>query len=457
MRRLFNIRLLAVLLAMALVAAACGGDDSGGDATTTTGGDGGTVAPSGLEGTVKVLLHQNPPLVEYMQDFNSRFEAANPGVEIAMEIVESGDIATAAQTRLTANDVDIIDYCPAGCSAFSTPVQPYMTDVEPPLWQQLIDAGLVADLTDEAFIANWDPVALADAGTYNDRVYALPAARVSYSGMFVNEDLLAEAGQSIPTTWGELVSTCEAVIASGNECMTVGGADGWPVFVGSYGLVGAYYPDQEALVEGLWTGSIKWNDETSLELFRRLQVYAQEMLEEGVTGLAHDAGPARYAAGDVAFMPTGVWQGPAVEEAEPGFQWTYVPFPGSDNAADNQFLFGKYDMSWMLAENAQNKDAALAYLAALSDPAEYQTYVTATGVIPTQPTATLDTQLGQAIADLIPNYRVGFEQYWLPPTGAGQFANGSQAASFFSPFNEFTGAEELADRVQADLDAGLTS
>jgi len=238
--------------------------------------------------------------------------------------------------------------------------------------------------------------------------------------------------------------------------MTVGGADTWPVFVGSYGLVGAYYPDQEALVEGLWTGSIKWNDETSLEMFRRLPIYAQDMLEEGVTGLAHDAGPARYAAGDVAFMPTGVWQGPAVEEAEPGFQWTYVPFPGSDNAADNQFLFGKYDMSWMVAEDG-NKDVALAYLAALSDPAEYQTFVNTTGLIPTQNTATLDTQLGQAIADLIPNYRVGFEQYWLPPKGAGQWANGSQAASFFAPFNQFTDATELANQAQADLDAGLTS
>ena len=36
--------------------------------------------------------------------------------------------------------------------------------------------------------------------------------------------------------------------------MIAGGQDGWPVHVGSYGLLGALYPDQEALVEGLWTG-----------------------------------------------------------------------------------------------------------------------------------------------------------------------------------------------------------
>ena len=462
-----KLRWLAILMAFALVAAACGGDDAAettttaaaDESTTTAAGEETTTTAAGsaLEGTLKVLLHQNPPLVEYMEGFNERFMAAHPGVEIEMEIVNANDQATAIQTRLTAGEVDVIDFCPAPCSAFSNPIQPYMTGANPPLWQQLIDAGLVADLTDEAFVANYDQTALEDAGSYNGRVYALPAGRVSYSGMFVNNDVLASAGVALPTTWSELVAACEAITASGNECMTLGGADGWPVFVGAYGLLGAFYPDQEALVEGLWTGDIKWNDDNMLELWRRYQIYATELLEDGVTGISHDAGPARFAAGDVAFMPTGVWQGPAVEDAAPGFDWTYVPFPGSDDPADNQYLFGKYDMSWMVAEDADNKEAAIAYLAALSDPAEYQMFVDAVGFLPTQPTATLDSQLGRAVAPLLANYRVGFEQYWVQPTGAGQWANGSQGAAWFAPFNEWTDPVELANQAQADLEAGLGS
>lgn len=458
-----------LVLVLALSVAACGDGAvtaTTGDETTTTAGGTDTTEPGtdttepvtdGVEGTLKVLLHQNPPLVEYMEDFNQRFEAANPGVTVEMEVVPSADIATAAQTRLTAGDVDVIDFCPEGCASFSTPVQDYMEGVEPPLWQQLIDAGLIADLTDEAFVANYDSTALADATTYNGRVYALPAGRVSYSGMFVNNDLLADVGEDLPTTWDELVSTCEAVQATGNECMTVGGADGWPVFVGAYGLLGAYYPDQAALVEGLWTGEIKWDDDDMLDLWSRYETYAQDLLEPGVTGLSHDAGPARFSAGDVAFMPTGVWQAPAVEDSAPAFDWTYVPFPGSNNPEDNQYLFGKYDMSWMVAENAPNKEAALAYLAALSDPDEYQKFVNDVGLIPTQPTATLETTLGQAIAPLLDNYRVGFEQYWLAPTGAGQWANGSQAAAWFQPFNEWDDPDALAQQAQEDLEAGLNS
>jgi raffinose/stachyose/melibiose transport system substrate-binding protein len=156
----------------------------------------------------------------------------------------------------------------------------------------------------------------------------------------------------------------------------------------------------------------------------------------------------------VAFLPTGVWQAPILDEnAE--FDWTYVPFPGSDDPAENQYLFGKYDMSWMIAADTPHADVAKAYLAALADPANYQEFVDTTGYLPTQPTATLNSKLGQAVAPLLDTYQVGFEQYWVSPKGAGQWANGSQAASWFAPFNEWTDAKELADQIQADLEAGL--
>jgi raffinose/stachyose/melibiose transport system substrate-binding protein len=275
--------------------------------------------------------------------------------------------------------------------------------------------------------------------------------------MFVNKDLLTEVGVAIPTTWTELVAACDAITAAGFSCMTAGGGDGWPIFVGAYGLLGAEYPDQAALVEGLWTGDITWNDDKGIELFERYQIFATQMLESGVTGLSHDAAPARYAAGDVAFMPTGVWQAPALEDAAPEFDWTYIPFPGSDNPEDNQYLFGKYDQGWAIAADSPNQEAAVDYLAMFSEPDNYQNFVNAVGFIPTQATATLDSQLGREVAPYLANYRVGFEQFWVAPKGAGQWSNGSQGASWFKPFNEWDDAVALANQAQADLQAGLDS
>jgi raffinose/stachyose/melibiose transport system substrate-binding protein len=459
----------ALLVVLALTIAACGGDGgsdtteggstettAGGTTETTAGGSPETTAAPVEDVTLRVLIHQNPAFTEFMEAYNAEFEAANPGVTVDMSVVEPGDMATAIQTRLTAADVDVIDYCVAPCAGFSNAIQPYMSGISaPPTWQQLIEAGLVMDITDEPWVQNFDEASLRDAATFNDRVYAINMGRVSYSGMFVNNDLLAEQGVALPTTWSELVAACDTIKASGNQCMTVGGKDGWPIFVGAYGLLGSAFPDQAALVEGLWTGDVKWSEGAGLELIEKFQVYATDMLEPGVTGLSHDEATGRYAAGDVAFMPTGVWQAPNLESFEPAFDWTYVPFPGSDNAEDNQYLFGKYDLSFMIAEDTPNPDTAKAYLAGLSDPATYQTFVDAVGFLPTQPTATLSSKLGEAVAPYLSNYRVGFEQYWVGPTGAGQWANASQAASWFAPFNEWSTATDLANQAQADLEAGL--
>jgi raffinose/stachyose/melibiose transport system substrate-binding protein len=400
--------------------------------------------------TLRVLIHQNPPMVEFMEAFNDKFEAAYPNVTVDMSIVETGDLATVTQTRLSANDVDVIDIF-----GFSNAAQPYMKDVTPPNWQTLIEAGLLLDITDQTFVANYDEATIRDAGSYNDKVYSINLGRVSYSGVFVNKDLFAANGVEIPTTWDELVAACQTFTDAGLSCMTVGGADGWPVFVGSYGLLGAMYPDQEAMVEGLWTGTLKWDDPETLKLWERYQTYTTQMLEAGVTGLSHDAGPARFAAGDVAMMPSGVWQAPALEAAEPEFDWSYIPFPGSDNPEDNQYLFGKYDQGWAVAANSPNQAAALDYLAMFSEPDNYQEFVNAVGFIPTQPTATLETKLGAEVAPYLENYRVGFEQFWVAPKGAGQWANGSQGASWFQPFNEWDDAAALAAQSQADLQAGL--
>ena len=267
-------RLFAVLLALGLIAAACGGDDESDGTATDTGDDSAEseessdeaseepadtsdeeAADAGEEVTLKVLVHQNPPMVAFFEEFNAQFEADNPNISIDMTVVNASDLGVSNQTRLTAKDLDVTTITDSG---FSAPVQPYMEGVEKPSWQTLIEAGLLMDLTDEEFVKNYDQLALEEGGSFDGRVYSISLGRVTYSGMFVNKDLLADVGVDIPTTWSELVSACEAVKAAGNECMTAGGADGWPIFVGAYGLLGATYPDQAALTEGLWTGSIKW-------------------------------------------------------------------------------------------------------------------------------------------------------------------------------------------------------
>ena len=470
---------VAPLAALALLAAACGGSDDG-DSTSaepaaessesesddssnesteeeasSESSDGAAedseeaAPPANLEGTLRVLIHQNPSGVEFFEQFNEEFEAANPGVTIDLSVVNADDLPTVNQTRLTASDIDVTTLSVTG---FANPVQPFMTDAEPPYWQQLIQAGLLMDLSGSAFLDNYDDAAVESA-SFDGGTYGVTLGRVTYSGTFVNEDVLAEAGVSIPTTWTELVDSCGPIEDAGYKCMIAGGADGWPIFVGTYGLLGAMYPDQQGLVEDLWTGAASWDDAKGIDLFNRYATYAS-LLDDESAGLGGDAAASRFAVGDIAYGPMGGWNAWAVEDSE--FEWEYIPFPGSDNAADNQTFYGKNDMTLGVAADTKVPEIAMAYLAAFSEASNYNAFANATNYLPTQPTAELESRFGASIAPIMQagNFAVGFEQFWVGPAGAGQWANGS-FASLWMYNGDFTDPAEAAEAAQADLEAGL--
>src|SRR5579859_5591519 len=125
--------------------------------------------------TLRVLIHQNPPMVDFMNDFNAKFQTAHPNITVDMAVVNTNDLSTTTQTRLSANDIDVIDLF-----GFANAAQPYMKNVTPPNWQALIDAGLLMDLTDQPFVKNYAPNAVKDAGTYKDKVYEINLGRVIY-------------------------------------------------------------------------------------------------------------------------------------------------------------------------------------------------------------------------------------------------------------------------------------
>lgn len=441
MRKTF-VYAMAILVILSMVLSACVAP------AANSGNSGGNQPASASKVTLRVLVHQNPPMVAFMEEFNKKFQDKYPNITVDMSVVGSGDLATVTQTRLTANDVDVVDLF-----GFANAAQPYMKKADAPNWQQLIDAGMLMDLTNEPFVKNYDTAAIKDAGTYNGKVYAINLGRITYSGIFYNKDLFEKNNVKVPTTWSELVAACDTFKKANIPCMTAGGKDGWPIFVGAYGLLGSIYPDQAGLVEGLWTGTIKWNDAKSLEMWKKMQIYARDWMEPGAVGIANDGAPGRFASGEVAMLPGGSWMGSAIDTAAPSFKWGYIPFPGSDNVDDNKYLFGKYDQGWAVAAKTPNKEAAMQYLTEFSAPENYDAFANAVGFIPTQPTAKLTTTIGQEVAPYLNNFRVGYEQYWVAPKGAGEFAN--PWATYFKPFGTYDDPQALADKVQADLQSGL--
>ena len=132
MRKMF-LPVVLILVLLSLVLSACASSATPAPADTQAPAEGG--APAADEKvTLRVLVHQNPPMVEYMEAFNQKFQEKYPNVTVDMSVVNANDLSTVTQTRLTANDVDVVDLF-----GFANAARPYMKNVDPPNWQTLIE------------------------------------------------------------------------------------------------------------------------------------------------------------------------------------------------------------------------------------------------------------------------------------------------------------------------------
>ena len=207
--------------------------------------------------TLRVLVHQNPPFTAFMEKFNEQFEAAHPGVDVDMSVVAPNDLATTTQTRLAANDVDVVDIF-----AFSN---------GRPAVHEGRDAAHLADARRRR-ASCWTSPTSRSSPTTTRRRPPTPAPTTARSTQ-IN---LGRVGLQRPVRQqgpvrGTGCRRAHHLERAGRRlrrpsrpptcpCMTAGGQDGWPIFVTGYGILGCAFPDQRGLVQGLWDGTIKYND-----------------------------------------------------------------------------------------------------------------------------------------------------------------------------------------------------
>jgi len=93
--------------------------------------------------------------------------------------------------------------------------------------EELIEAGLLLDLTDVAEEQGWkdlvNPPSLLDACTYEGKIYCAPINIHSWQWMWLNNHVYEDLGLAVPTTWQEFVDTADEVRAAGKIPLAMGG------------------------------------------------------------------------------------------------------------------------------------------------------------------------------------------------------------------------------------------
>ncbi|EYD74604.1 ABC-type sugar transport system, periplasmic component [Rubellimicrobium mesophilum DSM 19309] len=93
--------------------------------------------------------------------------------------------------------------------------------------EELIQAGLLLDLTDVAEANHWkdivQPSSLLDACTYEGKIYCAPINIHSWQWMWLNNKVYEDLGLPVPTNWNEFVDTADEVAAAGKIPLAMGG------------------------------------------------------------------------------------------------------------------------------------------------------------------------------------------------------------------------------------------
>ncbi len=96
--------------------------------------------------------------------------------------------------------------------------------------EELVEAGLMRDLTDIAEAGNWreviNPPSLLDACTVDGKVYCAPLNIHSWQWLWLSHAAYEKAGLDVPTNWDEFVAAAPALRAAGIVPLAMG-KQGW--------------------------------------------------------------------------------------------------------------------------------------------------------------------------------------------------------------------------------------
>ncbi|PUB18453.1 ABC transporter substrate-binding protein [Yoonia sediminilitoris] len=96
--------------------------------------------------------------------------------------------------------------------------------------EELIEAGLLLDLTDVAEAGGWrdivNPSSLLDSCTLDGRIYCVPVNIHSAQWLWLSHDAYEKAGVAVPSDWNEFVASAPALEKAGVTPLAMG-QQGW--------------------------------------------------------------------------------------------------------------------------------------------------------------------------------------------------------------------------------------
>ena len=243
---------------------------------------------------------------------------------------------------------------------FSTDEAPDVIFGQPKSYTDLIDNGLIKDLSGEDFISRLSESS-RNCVTYNDGVYGVALDQMA-NGVFYNKDIFDEQGLSVPTTYSEFIETCEALKSAGITPCAAGyqddiayGANWYTIYYGS--KWNQAQNNAQELMDGASLADYPGYSE-ALDQWREIMLnYQNSDCKTIDTARAEQM----FANGETGMIIIGTWGLGAIIDYNPDGNYGGFTYPSEENA-DECYVPVSIDDSWMISEGTPNEEAALAFL-----------------------------------------------------------------------------------------------
>lgn len=368
---------VAAVTAASMSLAACSGSPAGGD-----GGD-------------VTLTYYSWNNQESMQPIIDAFEKANPGISIDMSSANGGP-AEYAQTLL---------------ARASGQQLPDLFHLSLETRNELIDGGVVRDITAEPFMEGIDPTATA-MFEKDGKAYGMSTG--AWQGVLIyNRDLLAQVGyDEVPTDLDGFITLGEDLKAAGITPYLEDESAGSSSFIT---MLGGWYAGK-----GTTDAAIFEDGESFATWIPAIEQW-QKLLDSGVlpketVGVSTDQVKQNFLSGDLAMFRSGPWDFADIEAAGVDF-WT-APFPALDGG--EPYIGGGPDspFSMSAALEGDRLEAAQKFMTFINSPEGLELAEEHLNQISTS--ANHDAKVAPQIEDIYQNYLKQGKYYWTswPRDGA---------------------------------------
>lgn len=199
----------------------------------------------------------------------------------------------------------------------------------------------------------------------DDRIYGVPFALQTLQ-LFSNDDVMAEHGLSQPSTWGELLESCDTLRDAGVAPIAAGVSSAW-ILPAYLTVFGATSYGGSAFTDEVRSGATNFTDPRYVSAIGNLDQVAARCFPEGAEGLSAGDAKTLFLSGEAAMHVAGSWD--IIDIAAAGFPVSVFPSPATPDASDDVRLTPGYvDGSIGINAESPHQDEAVQLLEWLTTP-----------------------------------------------------------------------------------------